>query len=38
VGAPADLCLMPWPLANVLDTLASEQVAAAIVGGNIVHS
>jgi predicted amidohydrolase YtcJ len=38
VGAPADLCLMPWPLANVLDTLASAQVAAAIVGGNIVHS
>ena len=35
VGAPTDLCLMRAPIADVLDVLSSEMVAATIVDGEI---
>jgi len=35
VGAPADLCLMKAPLAEALDALSGELVAATLVGGDL---
>lgn len=35
VGAPADLCLMQSPLADVLDALSSELVSLTLIGGEI---
>lgn len=36
-GARADLCLLKTPLRAALDTLASDQVAATIIGGKIAY-
>ncbi len=37
VGAQADLCLLRAPLSAVLARLGDDQVAATLVGGQIVH-
>jgi len=36
-GAPADLALLKVPLMDALDTLASDLVAATLIGGHLVH-
>ena len=37
-GAPADLCLLAAPLADVLRDPAATRVAATVVGGVVVRS
>jgi len=37
VGEPADLCLLKTPLAEALDTLSADIVAATIVGGRLAY-
>jgi predicted amidohydrolase YtcJ len=38
VGAPADLCLLDAPLADVLDTPSSDRVTATIIAGTIAFA
>jgi hypothetical protein len=38
VGAPADLCLLRAPLADILVAPSAEMVAATIIGGRLVFA
>jgi len=38
VGAPADLCLLKTPLADALETLATDLVRATLIAGRVVYA